>query len=192
MAITFDKYGETPLDDISGLKLKNITTKKELDDAESINIAKAYLKFLIDFSPRKKQQLDEPFLREIHKVMLGDVWSWAGTYRTTQTTIGINAAHIQTSLYQLCDDLKYWEKQWEIKETATRLHHKLVYIHPFPNGNGRWARLATEIWLTKMGHTLPVWGKPLGTNARTIYIEALKQADNKNYKPLEHFMFSEI
>ena len=188
MAIKFDNYGETPLDDISGLIPKNIKTKKELDDIESINIGKAYLKYILDAQKLKKITVDEKYLRQVHKDMLCDVWRWAGEYRTTQTTIGVEATQIRSRIYQLCDDLKFWEKEWEYKECATRFHHQLVLIHPFPNGNGRWARLMTEIWLLKMGKELPSWGKN-NDEARVQYIKALQLADKSDYKTLERFIF---
>jgi Fic-DOC domain mobile mystery protein B len=192
--ITFDKEGETPLDDISGLKLKKITTRSELDDAEAQNILKAYIKYTLTPTTLKKVTFDLSFFRKLHKEMLGDVWSWAGEFRTTQTSIGVEANIIHQRLYQLQDDLKYWEGEWDYRDTATRLHHTLVKIHPFPNGNGRWARLVTDLWLLKIGYPALSWGGNITevSDARSAYIFALKEADNGNYEPLRMFMFEEI
>jgi Fic-DOC domain mobile mystery protein B len=189
--IAFDKKGETPLDDLSGLKLKKITTRSELDDAEAQNILKAYIKYTLNPLALKKVTFDLSFFRKLHKEMFGDVWSWAGEFRTTQTSIGVEANLIHQRLYQLQDDLKYWEKEWDYPDTATRLHHTLVKIHPFPNGNGRWARLATDLWLLKMGYPSLSWGGNITevTTARTDYISSLKEADNGNYALLKQFMF---
>lgn len=189
--ITFDKEGETPLDDISGLKLKKITTRAQLDDAEAQNILKAYIKYTLNPSALKKATFDLSFFRKLHKEMLGYVWSWAGEFRTTQTSIGVEANLIHQRLYQLQDDLKYWEKEWDYRDTATRLHHTLVKIHPFPNGNGRWARLVTDLWLLKMGYPSLSWGGNITevSSARADYISSLKEADNGNYEPLKQFMF---
>lgn len=189
--ITFDKEGETPLDDISGLKLKKITTRAELDDAEAQNILKAYVKYTLNPSALKKVTFDLSFFRKLHKEMFGDVWSWAGEFRTTQTSIGVTANMIHQHLYQLQDDLKYWESSWDYQDTAVRLHHTLVKIHPFPNGNGRWARLATDLWLLKMGYQALSWGGNITevSDARSAYITSLKEADQGNYEPLKSFMF---
>jgi Fic-DOC domain mobile mystery protein B len=191
--ITFDKEGETPLDDISGLKLKKITSRKELDEAEAQNILKAYIRYTLTPSTLKKIEFNLSFFRKLHYDMFGDVWSWAGEFRTTQTSIGVEANKIHQALYQLQDDLKYWEKEWDYHETATRLHHTLVKIHPFPNGNGRWARLATDLWLLKMGQKVLSWGGNITeiSTARTEYIHALKEADNGSYERLMSFMFGE-
>ena len=191
--ITFDKEGETPLDDISGLKLKKITTRSELDDAEAQNILKAYVKYTLNPRTLKKVTFDLSFFRKLHKEMFGDVWGWAGEFRTTQTSIGVEANMIHQRLYQLQDDLKYWESEWDYRDIATRLHHTLVKIHPFPNGNGRWARFATDLWLLKMGFFALSWGGNITEvcDARSAYITALKEADNGNYEFLQIFMFGE-
>lgn len=189
--ITFDKEGETPLDDISGLKLKKITSRSDLDDAEAHNILKAYIKYTLNASAIKKVIFDMGFFRKLHKEMFGEVWSWAGDFRTTQTSIGVNAHTIHQHFYHLQDDLKYWEKEWDYRDSAVRLHHTLVKIHPFLNGNGRWARLATDLWLLKIGHQVLSWGGNITevSIARTAYIAALKEADNGSYEGLKAFMF---
>ncbi len=190
--IVFDKNGETPLDDISGLKQKNIKSRKQLDDAEAQNISKAYLLYALDASQVKRVVFDDRFLRRLHKDMFGDVWSWAGEYRTTQTTIGVEASKIIMAMYQMSDDLKFWAANWDYEKTATKLHHTLVKIHPFPNGNGRWARLATDIWLLKNGKKLPRWGGGDTTTvgaSRDEYIAALKEADGGSYERLKRFIF---
>lgn len=190
--IAFDKEGETPLDDISGLKLKKITTRAALDEAEAQNILKAYIKYTLNPSKLKKIAFDLSFFRKLHKEMFGSVWSWAGEFRTTQTSIGVSANRIHQYLYHLQDDLKFWEREWDYRDVATRLHHTLVKIHPFPNGNGRWARLATDLWLLKAGHDPLSWGGNITeiSIARTEYITSLKEADNGNYERLKAFMFS--
>lgn len=189
--IAFDKEGETPLDDISGLKLKKIRTRAELDDAEAQNILKAYVKYTLNPAVLKKVSFDLSFFRKLHKEMLGDMWSWAGEFRTTQTSIGVTANTIHQRLYQLQDDLKYWEREWYYRDAAVRLHHTLVKIHPFPNGNGRWARLVTDLWLLKMGHEVLSWGGNITevSDARSEYIVSLKEADQGKYEPLKNFMF---
>lgn len=192
--ITFDKEGETPLDDISGL-IPKISTRAELDSEEAKNISNAFLKYLLLPSKAKNIQFDEPFLRQVHIDMFGDVWTWAGSYRTTQTSIGVEANKIQLKLYQLIDDLKTWAEFWDYKETATKLHHMLVIIHPFLNGNGRWARLVTDIWLASQDHETLKWGHDnlVDVNSdRSEYIQALKEADKGNLDRLQKFMFPEI
>lgn len=191
--IAFSKEGETPLDDISGLKLKKITTRKELDESEAKNILKAYIHYTLNPLIFKKIEFNLSFFRKLHEDMFGDVWSWAGKFRTSQTSIGVEANKIYQALYYLEDDLKFWEKNWEHKDIALRLHHSLVKIHPFPNGNGRWARLVTDLWLLKHGHNMLKWGGSITevSTARSEYIAGLKESDNGSYDRLKEFMFKD-
>jgi len=190
--ILFDKEGETPLDDISGLKVKNITTRKELDIVEADNILEAFLKYTTSPEQLKNIKFDTQFLQKLHREMFGNVWSWAGNFRTTQTSIGIEAVNIRQSLYQLMDDLVFWETSWDYKDIATRLHYTLVKIHPFLNGNGRCARLFTDLWLVSIGENMLEWGSENIdniNNTRKEYISSLQEIDNGNYDRLKTFMF---
>ena len=190
--IVFDKEGETPLDDISGLKIKSVTTRSELDVVEAENILDAFLKYTLSPEQVKEITFDTKFLQQLHQEMFGSVWSWAGEFRTTQTSIGIEAVNIRQALYQLMDDLKFWETAWEYQETATRLHYSLVKIHPFLNGNGRCARLFTDLWLLSIGKEMLEWGDENLDNvnsSRKEYIFALQEVDSGSYERLKSFMF---
>ena len=192
--IKFDKEGETPLDDISGLKIKSITTRAELDEAEADNILDAFLKYATSLEQIEDVKFDTLFLQQLHKDMFGRVWSWAGDFRITQTSIGIEAVNIRQALYQLMDDLSFWESTWDYKDTATRLHYSLVKIHPFINGNGRCGRLFTDLWLLSQGKDMLEWGSDNiddENESRKEYIDALREVDNGNYEWLKRFMFPE-
>jgi len=191
--IVFDKEGETPLDDISGLKIKSVTTRSQLDEVEAENILDAFLKYTLSSEQVKNITFDTKFLQQLHQEMFGNVWSWAGEFRTTQTSIGIEAINIRQSLYQLIDDLQFWEKAWDYKDTATRLHYSLVKIHPFLNGNGRCARFFTDLWLISIGKEMLEWGDENLDNvngSRKEYISALQEVDSGSYERLKKFMFS--
>ena len=190
--IRFDKEGETPLDDISGLKIKGINTRSELDEVEANNILEAFLKNSLSAEQVKNITFDTVFLQQLHIDMFGNVWSWAGDFRTTQTSIGIEAVNIRQALYRLMDDLRFWEKEWDNKDTATRLHYSLVKIHPFLNGNGRCGRLFTDLWLLSQGKEMLEWGSD-DINAENVtrkeYIMALRAVDDGDYEKLKKFMF---
>jgi len=190
--ILFDKEGETPLDDISGLKIKNITTRAELDVVEADNILDAFLKYAISAEQLENITFDTLFLQQLHKDMFGKVWSWAGEFRTTQTSIGVEAVNIRQALYRLMDDLAFWEKEWDYKDTATRLHYSLVKIHPFLNGNGRCSRLFTDLWLLSADQEMLAWGSDdinAENETRRKYISSLQAADTGDYEKLKRFMF---
>ena len=181
----------TPLtaEEKNGLKLKWITLRSELNEAEARNIAQAQLWL---GSNKKKDVCSDTFLRKLHKKMFCDVWIWAGEYRTTERNIGVAPYQIPMKLMQLFDDLNFWidNKTYSNHEIAVRLHHKLVQIHPFPNGNGRVSRLMADLVLQKLGGKTLYWGD---TNlvdvseVRRKYIDALRKADAGDYTDLLNF-----
>ncbi len=190
--IRFDKEGETPLDDISGLKIKDISTRSQLDEIEADNILEAFLKYTLSADQVRNIKFDTLFLQQLHIDMFGNVWSWAGDFRTTQTSIGIEAVNIRQALYRLMDDLRFWETEWNYKDTAIRLHYSLVKIHPFLNGNGRCGRLFTDLWLLSQGKEMLEWGSDdinAENETRKKYISALQAVDSGDYEKLKQFMF---
>jgi len=187
--------GATPLDvdEAQGLRLTHITTRSELDVWEQRNIDQAVV---WAFGGRKRDILSEPFIRQLHKRMLGDVWSWAGDFRKTDKNIGVPKERVGIELRKLCDDVKYWieHESFGADEIAARFHHRLVFIHPFSNGNGRHARLITDLLLEKeLGLTHFSWGGgSLNSSGecRDQYIAALRAADRGDYTLLKVFVRS--
>ena len=181
----------TPLtaEEKNDLKLKWITLRSELNEAEARNIAQAQLWLA---SNKKKDVCSDTFLRNLHKKMFCDVWVWAGEYRITERNIGVAPYQIPMKLMQLFDDLNFWidNKTYSNHEIAVRLHHKLVQIHPFPNGNGRVSRLMADLVLRKLEGKTLYWGD---TNlvdvseVRRKYIDALRKADAGDYTDLLNF-----
>jgi len=168
-----------------------IALRPELNEAEQANILEAEE---WAFS-RKRDVLDERFLTGLHKRMFGRVWRWAGKFRKTERNIGIDAYRITIELRQLLDDCRYWiaHGTYEPDEIAARFHHRLVLIHPFPNGNGRHARIATDLLLVSMGRARYTWGRvnlvdPGETRQR--YVDALRAADHHDIGPLLEFVRS--
>lgn len=164
-------------DDRRGLLLTYITTRGELNEAEQANIVSA----LGRPSPTVEVLLDDFYLRELHKAMFSQVWSWAGRYRTLETNIGVDPIQIMTSVSDLVADAAMWITGSEpVDRVAVRFHHRLVSIHPFPNGNGRHARLATDLLLVAVGTEPFSWGAGFGATTEELrgqYLQALRRAD---------------
>ena len=184
-----DNYTPLTAEEKDGLKLKWITLRSELNEAEARNIAQAQV-WLI--SNKNKDIFSDTFLRELHKKMFGDVWKWAGTYRNSERNIGVAPFQIPIKLMQLFDDVKFWieNKTYSNREIAVRLHHKLVQIHPFPNGNGRVSRLMADLVLEKLEESKLYWGNTNLVNVseiRSSYIAALRKADAGDYTDLIEF-----
>ena len=181
----------TPLspEEREGLKFTHITLRSELNEVEQKNILKAEI---WAFS-RQREVLSDEFLYELHKRMLGDVWEWAGVARNSEKNIGVAPYQITTNLRNLIEDVKCWIENDTYKpdEMAARFHHRLVKIHPFPNGNGRHARMAADLLLVQLGQQRFTWGKENLVDAnetRQKYIQALRAADEYDYELLFEFV----
>ena len=160
------------------LKAKWITTRAELNEIETKGIANAEIWLL----KNKKDILTEDFIKLLHKKMFGEIWMWAGKFRTTERNIGVAPYQIQPKLRILLDDIKFWieNKTYPEKEIAIRFHHKLVQIHPFPNGNGRISRIMADLLMRQFGEKSLDWGSGNLTEISEIrknYISALQKAD---------------
>lgn len=188
--------GATPLntDEMEGLKYPHIETRVELDQLEQQNIQEGYnwLKRQRKF----KDFISEAFVIELHKQLFGSVWSWAGSFRNSDKNIGIDHLYIGVELRNLLEDARYWFEHgtYNNEEFAARFHHRLVKIHPFPNGNGRHARIMTDVILEKVLGISPVnWGASgldKDGEHRQRYIQALRAADNNDYQSLIEFVSS--
>ena len=116
-----------------GLIPTHVTLRSELNELEQQNILEADR---WAFS-RKRNVPDDVFLRELHRRMFNWVWRWAGMYRTCDRNLGIERHRVETELRQIVDDAGYWleHRSYVPDELAVRFHHRLVVVHPFPNGN---------------------------------------------------------
>jgi Fic-DOC domain mobile mystery protein B len=169
----------------------HIAYRSELNEAEQENIARAQ-----DWAlARRRDLLTEKFIKDLHGRMLGDVWRWAGQFRTSERNLGIPHSEIPVAVRQLIDDTRFWigHKTYPSDEIAVRFHHRLVHIHPFPNGNGRHARLMADLLVMSLGGERFSWGSANLKDAGAVrrrYIEALQAADNHDVGPLLTFAHS--
>jgi Fic-DOC domain mobile mystery protein B len=179
--------GATPLDpdEADALLPQYIQTRAELNLWEQENILEAATWTLRARSPA----LSERLIRELHRRMFNRTWAWAGHYRTSDKSIGVYWATIPSEVRNLIDDGRYWIENdtFEIDEAALRLHHRLVKIHPFVNGNGRHARLWCDMLLRQNGRPPFAWKSQdldVMGEVRRAYIDALRAADINDYTPL--------
>ncbi len=186
-----DPPGATPLGrhELAGLRPSWITTRADLDEAEQANIlaGQAWAK-----RARKTELLSEDFARALHRAMFRDVWRWAGEYRTRETNIGVLPHGIRPAMREFLDTARYWleTRPFPDDEIALLVHHRLVQIHPFPNGNGRHTRLMADLVAEQLGRSPFTWGRTSLVAAgptRASYIAALREADNHHLAPLLAF-----
>jgi len=181
----------TYIDDVSGLKLDTSKqyTMNEIYFYEAKNITRATLKYLSLIPDKKLAPFSLEWLLVLHEEMFGDVWEWAGNLRQVELSIGVKAYLVSTEMKKLVDDLAFWEenKSFDVIETASRIHHRAVQIHPFLNGNGRWSRMLANIYLKQNGLQPTQWNENLLSKVnlhRDDYIKALKKADAGDYQDL--------
>lgn len=190
--------GATPLspDEREGLIPDYISTHDELNELEQKNIQDAILWVR---KRRAPEILTASFTFELHKQMFGQVWKWVGVTRRSGKNIGVEWTQISSHLRLLLEDAQFWNnhKTFNADEIATRFHQRLVQIHAFPNGNGRHARLMTDLLLESTDHEPFSWGAktdlaPLETvgDRRKKYIHALRLADKNQFDSLLAFVRS--
>jgi Fic-DOC domain mobile mystery protein B len=143
--------GATPIDpdEAAGLLPTHIATQAELDAWEEANIVRGERWAL----RRKTAILDEGFVRALHSKMFDQTWQWAGKFRSSNKNIGVDSHQIAVRLRDLLDNTAYQidKKVLTADEQAIRFHHQLVWIHAFPNGNGRHARLMADLLIMRLG-----------------------------------------
>ncbi|HSX12199.1 MAG TPA: mobile mystery protein B [Rhabdochlamydiaceae bacterium] len=183
--------GATPIPDVSDLLIPWVQNMSDLNRVEAENISYAQSKYLratpnISWFQYKK-------LQTIHRTMFEKVWSWAGKQRKSVTSIGVAPGLVALYMAELCKEVASWgiePVELTFLEKSARIHHRLVYIHPFENGNGRFARLIADRCLLAWKCPHPIWPDYLHREgqARKRYIAALKAADKGDYEPLVSFM----
>jgi Fic-DOC domain mobile mystery protein B len=189
--------GATPGDDTSGLIQRQLTDRRARNAAELDAISRAYNKHI--YRARRKRAgtewLTDELIRRVHFDMFGEIWEWAGKYRTDSVNIGVDFHLIPEQIKLLCGDFNYWNSDKGAMpplEIAARLQNRLTRIHPFKNGNGRHARMITDIFFHSVKHPLPKWPQiqlmSEGDQVRSRYIEAIRTADKEDYRELMAFM----
>jgi Fic-DOC domain mobile mystery protein B len=184
--------GNTPLspEELADL-IPNLATKEELNEWERENILHGR-EWAVGDRTSPTDMVSDEYVRKLHKKMFDETWKWAGDYRHTEKNIGVSVHEIRERLMALFGDTRYWIENGTYlpDEIAVRFHHRLVFIHPFPNGNGRHARLIADIIAMKLGRSAFTWGSAnlvKEGEARTTYLEAIGAADDGDIQPLLNF-----
>lgn len=151
--------GATPIDpdEALGLIPKHISTQADLNAWEEMNIVEG-----ADWIARQKitQGLNEGLVRKLYSRMFNQTWQWAGKFRKSAKSIGIDWTQITVALKNLLDNTAYQitNQVMSIDEIVARFHHQLVLIHAFPSGNGRHARLIADALIISLGGKRFSWG----------------------------------
>lgn len=184
--------GATPLSPEDYLELipKRLFTRADLNLAEALNILSAQNKYL-GRQLTTEIILDDLFVRQLHRDMFQRVWKWAGRYRTRNLNLGVDFTHVSQSVAALAQDARRWLEDRETDEdtVAIELHHRLVAIHPFINGNGRVSRMMADLLITSLSREEFSWGGGIKDPEamRFAYLNALRRADDGDLQPLLRF-----
>lgn len=194
MGIEFEwPEGATPIDADEAVGLiPSLSTQAELNIFEAIDIGEA-MNWAFGNKRFLRMLLTEEALRRLHRKMFERTWKWAGTYRRTEKNIGVEPYRIAVEVRNLLADVECWLQygSYSAPEIAARFHHRLAEIHPFPNGNGRHARFATDLLCQRQGWPLSIWGASdlvQAGDVRAEYMRALRLADARDFEPLIAFM----
>lgn len=179
-------------EDRRALRQTWITNRADLNAAEERNILNGTAWARRRRGAMPEDILTDRYAKTLHKQMFGDVWGWAGKYRERESNIGIRPHLITTEVPALFSDVLYWlqHRTYESDEIAVRLHHRLVAIHPFSNGNGRHTRLMADLLVERLGRDPFTWGRRSlveVSELRAGYVAALQAADNHIIEPLLKF-----
>lgn len=189
-------YGATKLsvDDLDGLIPNYIITRDDLNEFEKSNIMQA-LQWLQKKNFADTELLELKLFFKLHTRMFDKTWKWAGTLRRNMVNVGVTPVEqILMQIKNVIDNTKYWieNQSFSVDEICVRFHHSIVWIHPFPNGNGRFSRIICDEPRRSLGGKYFTWGKS-GNNlvkssaVRLNYITALRMADKKDFSLLIDF-----
>lgn len=194
-----DAGGTTPLDpdELDGLIPDHVQTRAELNQWEALNIARGEE---WASSRRSVDVLSVGWLQELHRRLFGDTWEWAGSFRRSDKNISpYHWTQVPVLIRELVENVRAQhdasaETPDGLDDIALRFHHELVRIHPWPNGNGRHARVATDVLLRRWGRPSFTWGSGADLErageARSKYIVALRAADGGRFEMLRAFVRS--
>lgn len=171
-----------------GITVKGKPLKDHLE-AKDHHAALEYLYDLVDKD--KKHTISEMMIRNLHQIIIQETdKEWAGRYRNANVIIGgarhtpPDALHVPQKMRDLIRWLNSQKNKTNIIECSALLHHKLVHIHPFFDGNGRTVRLTMNLLLMQAGYPLVIILK----NDRKKYYDVLDKADRGQYEPLVKFI----
>jgi|LGVF01.2.fsa_nt_gb Fic family protein len=175
-----------------GITVKGKPLKDHLE-ARDHHITLQYLYDLVEKG--RCHTISEHLIRTLHQlIMQGTDKEWAGVYRNANVIISgsdhtpPDALEVPQKMRELVNWIKYNKGKLHIIELSGLLHHKLVHIHPFFDGNGRTSRIIMNLFLMQSGFPLAIILK----NDRRKYYNVLDQADKENYKPLILFIAQSI
>jgi len=197
-------YGETPVpeDELATLlpdavlMLGEPVTRAAVYDLEQgvqQQVAKVLLTAALGGELQLSELLTDYFLKDLHARLYGDIWTWAGKWRTHEVNIGVPYEQISVDLRSSLDTILYrWENtdDWTPHELGVIAHAETVRIHPFVDGNGRTTRLLADLVFAAAQDSDSVMQYDWSVD-KAIYINLLRRYDtNRDVTGLADFLRS--
>lgn len=189
-------YTDAPEDNLLGL-----TDKAALNEQEALGVARVerYLLEEFDFPV----DLSVGLLQDLHRRAFGHLYDWAGHWRTQVPNVGAYlpppANRVPQLLYEFIDELRHRQtrlsdvsSEADVSTLLAYAHHRLVAVHPFTNGNGRTARLFTNLLAYNYGYQDIVLYHRENGEGRAQYLQAIRQADVYDLGPLQALISAQL
>lgn len=184
------------------LNLLGIKTKIKMDQVEYAALLKAQELFLTRIGPDTRFTAE--LIREMHRIWLGDIFAWAGEYRTVELQKGTfrwpPAFRVAQNMQTFEDDVLSRNtpcrtgKLCDVSRRIAEVHAELLLIHPFRDGNGRVARWLADLMALQAGFPAPKYefegSKMAGRNQE--YLAAVVRGYGQDYEPLAAFFETAI
>jgi cell filamentation protein len=189
-------YTDAPEDNLLGL-----TSKDALNEQEALGIARVERHLLEEFE--YPVDVTVGLLQDLHRRAFGHLYDWAGRWRTQVPNVGAYlpppAPRVPQLLYEFIDELRHRQDlvgptptAEEVAGLLAYVHHRLVAIHPFVNGNGRTARLFTNLLAYNYGFQDVVLYRREPGQGRTDYLQAIRQGDAYDLGPLQALIAAQL
>ncbi|WP_266206380.1 Fic/DOC family protein [Pontibacter kalidii] len=178
--------------------LLGIADKAQLNELEAKGVLRAEEYMLdLDFPV----EITTSLILDIHRTAFGEVYEWAGKWRNKDLQVGSYTPprffDIPRLMSEFIYDLNYRLQNLDNNNTNTLVrdlawaHHKMVHIHPFVNGNGRSARLITDLLAYMHGYQSVELYQREG-DGRKKYLQAVKLADTHDFSELEQMIRAQL
>ncbi len=173
-----------------------------MDQAEFDALLKVQTQYLDLLN--EESRITAKLIRKMHKDWLGDIYDWAGEYRTVEMSKGgfqwppayrvqPNMELFENGLLQECTPCKTADLD-TVALQISKVHAEFLFIHPFREGNGRLARWIADIMALQAGFGIPLypfWGDQT-VEARHKYVYAVKRGYVEDFGPLTEFFRTAI
>jgi cell filamentation protein len=172
--------------------LLGIQSKREMDRAEAREQLRALEDLVKIYSQTHRFTASD--IRKIHKIWLGNVYTWAGQYRLINLSKGKFPFAAARHIPKLMEDLEKgplrkftpcrYSSLDKIVEAISVVHTELVLIHPFRDGNGRVGRILAILMALQAGFPPLDFGGIAGKKKRA-YFAAVQEGMTGKYGMME-------